>query len=207
MSQAQLQVISMPRTTGVQVTSVLCESFYDYPVMRYVLGDSAHYDRQLGKMIGLFVAARTLLDDVMLGIMAGADLVAVATTSNPAQAPHPDFAVMRDTTWTSLGPDAWLRYQQCVQAWASMASSLPQLHVNMLGVRRAFQGQGLARLLLEEVHRLSEQHPDSTGVSLTTEDARNITFYQHLGYQVIGEARVTRELQTWSFFRRNVGGH
>jgi GNAT superfamily N-acetyltransferase len=204
MQELELQVMRMPRTSGLQVTAVLAESFYDYPVMRYVLGDSADYERRLQQMIGLFVSARTLLDDVILGIMAGAELVAVATTSNPARPAHPDFAALRDAVWTELGAESLTRYQACVRAWDGMASSIPQLHVNMIGVKRAYQGKGLARRLLEAVHQLAAQTSDCQGVSLTTEDPRNVTFYQHLGYDVIGQAPITSAVQAWSFFRKRV---
>jgi hypothetical protein len=43
----------------------------------------------------------------------------------------------------------------------------------------------------------------SQGVSLTTEEPRNVTFYQHLGYQIIGEGSITPEMRTWGFFRYN----
>jgi ribosomal protein S18 acetylase RimI-like enzyme len=198
-----MQLIRLPSTTAALVTSVLCESFHDYPVMRFVLGDTVHYDRQLDRLIGLFVAARTLLDDTVLGVMMGAQLVAVATTSNPAQPAHPQLAELRAEVWNSLGADAAARYQQCVQGWDSMASQVPQLHVNMIGVRREYQGQGLARRLLEQVHELAAQSGTAEGVSLTTEHPQNVAFYQHLGYHIIGQAQIAPGLQAWSFFRPN----
>jgi GNAT superfamily N-acetyltransferase len=197
------QLIRLPHTAGLQVTSVLCESFYDYPVMRYVLGHSVDYDRRLEQLIGLFVAARTMRDDVMLGVSAGEELIAVATTSDPAAPPHPDFAALKDVVWRSLGAAALERYQRCVAAWESMAVAVPQLHVNMIGVRTPQRGTGLARRLLAEVHALSERTAGSRGVSLTTEDPRNVQFYERQGYEVIGNARITDDLQAWSFFRPN----
>jgi hypothetical protein len=56
--------------------------------------------------------------------------------------------------------------------------------------------------MLERVHRLADERPATKGVSLTTEDPRNVAFYQHIGYQVAGHARVTEGMETWGFFRR-----
>lgn len=39
------------------------------------------------------------------------------------------------------------------------------------------------------------------GVTLTTEDQVNVSLYEHLGYEVIGQATVAPELRTWGFFR------
>ena len=73
----------------------------------------------------------------------------------------------------------------------------------MIGVCRAHQRRGLARTLLHEVHQLAQLSPAGTGVSLTTEDPRNVAFYQRQGYEIIGHTQVTSELQAWSFFRPN----
>jgi GNAT superfamily N-acetyltransferase len=202
----QLTIERVPPTAAEQVVDVLCESFRAYPVMRYVLGESADYDARLRQMIGLFVTARVLLDDVMLGVRQGSELVAVATTSDPAVPSHPDFAARREAVWTALGPAAAARYQNCVTAWQSMESRVPQLHVNMIGVRDAQRGTGLGKRLLQEVHALAASIPDCEGVSLTTEDPRNVAFYQHLGYRVIGEARIGEQIAAWSFLRERDRG-
>ncbi len=196
-----LQVERVPRADADPVIDVLCESFREYPVMRFVLGEEGDYDARLRRMIGLFVTARTLLDDVIFGIRDAGELVAVATTSNPARPPHPDFAALRDAVWNELGPESAARYQRCVTAWQSMESQVPQLHVNMIGVRRAYQTLRLGSKLLDAVHALAEMVPGYEGVSLTTEEPRNVRFYQNRGYRVIGNARISSDLEAWSFLR------
>ena len=57
--------------------------------------------------------------------------------------------------------------------------------------------------MLESVHELSLTDPDSTGVSLTTENEGNIELYKYFGYKVVGEQEVVPGLQTWGFFRRD----
>ncbi len=198
----ETRVIRLAADEASSIIAVLWESFYDYPVMRYVLRDSGlRYSEHLHKMITLFVSARLLLNDVILGIRSQDELVAVVTTSDPSIPPHPDFAALREHTWEVLGPEALARYQQFVDAWTSMEWSVPQLHVNMIGVCRAHQRRGLARTLLYEVHRMAQESPSATGISLTTEDERNVSFYQRQGYEIIGHRQVGSDLQAWSFFR------
>jgi GNAT superfamily N-acetyltransferase len=200
MQEQQLTLARVPAGQAALVVDVLFEAFYEYPVMRYVLGDTRDYEMRLQQLVGLFVAARALRDDVMLGVRSGAGLVAVATTSDPAAPAHPDFERMRTAVWDSLGADAEQRYKQCVSAWGSMASAVPQLHINMLGVRRTQRGAGLGRRLVEAVHALARTDSQATGVSLTTENAANVPFYRRLGYEVIGQARIAPELEAWSLF-------
>jgi ribosomal protein S18 acetylase RimI-like enzyme len=100
-----------------------------------------------------------------------------------------------------LGHDAEQRYEQCVAVWESLALDRPQVHVNMIGVRDAYRGRGLARIMLNEAHALCGSSPNAEGVSLTTENPRNVDFYRYLGYEVIGQADIAEGLTTWSFFR------
>jgi GNAT superfamily N-acetyltransferase len=203
MMQQELLIERIAPTGAAEVIDVLWESFYHYPVMRFVLGESYDYDRRIARLIALFVAARALNNDMMLGVCHGGELVATVTTSDPADAPHPDLAVLRDRVWEELGAPARERYELCVAAWGALAIDTPQLHVNMLGVRRAHQRGGLARGLLRQVHAIAEGSPKWHGVSLTTEDPRNVPFYERQGYRVIGKRMISPELQTWSFFRSN----
>jgi GNAT superfamily N-acetyltransferase len=201
--QQELMIEQIAPSGAADVVDVLWESFFHYPVMRYVLGESADYDRRSAKMIALFVAARALNNDAMFGICHGGELVATVTTSDPADPPHPDLAILRDRVWTDLGDAAKARYDACVDAWGALALDTPQLHVNMIGVRRAHQRGGLARALLRRVHAMAEASSTWQGVSLTTEDVRNVPFYERQGYRVIGKRVISPELQTWSFFRPN----
>ena len=68
-------------------------------------------------------------------------------------------------------------------------------------VRASCKGRVLGRRLLEQVHAMSREHPDSRGVSLTTESAGNVAFYERLGYRIVGHDRVEPRLESWGFFR------
>lgn len=78
---------------------------------------------------------------------------------------------------------------------------VPHLHLNMVGVRQRARGQGLGRMLIEQVHLLSRKDAESKGVTLNTEDANNVSLYEHLGYKLVGHTTVAPELETWGFFR------
>jgi GNAT superfamily N-acetyltransferase len=70
----------------------------------------------------------------------------------------------------------------------------------MIGVRPSRVGTGYARILLDYVHSNGRQdHPQSTGVSLSTENSANLSLYEHFGYQRLGSAKVSPELETWVF--------
>ena len=197
------RLLRVPRDRAQEVVSVLCEAFHDYPVMRYFLGDlGPRYDGYLTRMIGIFVSARVAYDDPIFAIEEGDRIVAVATTTPPGErAPSPETQAAREALWAELDPDAKSRSDRLVGIWQRTALPAPQYHVNMLGVLRSHAGRGLGGRLLRRVHEMSRLDPASTGVSLTTEDRRNVALYQHCGYEIVSHDRVADELETWGFFR------
>lgn len=186
------------------MAATLADAFRDYPVMRFVLGDEGAYEDRLARLVGLFVAGRSLRDDPLLGVVGPDGIRAAATMSDSrASAPAPRaFLDLRDRVWGELGAAARERYERCVAAWGALGIDRPHLHVNMLGVRRAHRGTGLARLLLDHAQARSLA-AGTDGVTLTTEDPLNVPFYEHMGYRVTGRARVAPELETWALFRDN----
>ena len=48
------------------IVDVLCDSFQEYPVMRFVLGSPADYEDRLRTLVHFFVMARVLRDEVLL---------------------------------------------------------------------------------------------------------------------------------------------
>jgi GNAT superfamily N-acetyltransferase len=199
-----------------EVTRVLCEAFYDYPVMRYVVGDQYEdYERRLRTLVHFFVTARVLRDEVILGVMdggaepedrsgvlGGVNLSATALVSYPGPRGNPEeLATLRDGVWNDLGPESRSRYEAFSAACAPFEVEVPHIHLNMIGVTRAAQGSGLGRELIEHVHLLSEENRASHGVTLTTEDPSNVALYKHFGYEVVGHSHVSSGLETWGFFR------
>jgi GNAT superfamily N-acetyltransferase len=185
---------------AAEVLGALCESFADYPVMRYVLGSGGDYRARLRLLIDFFLAARVLRKDPMLAIYAGPEVGAVAICTVPGL-PPPDLESIRERTWATLGADARRRYEECVRAWEPLGVAEPNIHVNMLGVTPRLQGRGFGRVLLERVHAMSREHPESRGVTLTTESLTNVAFYRHLGYRIVGHGQIAPGLETWGFFR------
>jgi ribosomal protein S18 acetylase RimI-like enzyme len=185
-----------------EVVSVLSESFFDYPVMRFVLGAEADYPERLDTLIGFFVMARVLRDEVMLGVRAPSGLTAAALVSYPSRGPSPaELGTVRERTWADLGADARARYERFGAATDPFEAVEDHIHLGMIGVRRSAQGQGLGRTVLEAVHQLSASDPSSAGVSLTTEVDRNVSLYQHFGYEVVGSARIESAVTTWGMYR------
>lgn len=207
----------MPEVTGLRlaplrsgdmpdIVDVFVDAFRDYPVMRYVLGPR-NYDDRLPRLIELFVANRVWRDEAMFGVWGSAGLIGAATTTRIGSPDAPSRLVrLRDRIWAALGEGVRERYQKFSDVTQLTAVSEPHVHLNMIGVRRADQGKGISRVLLQEVSRFSDATAESAGVSLTTELPGNVRLYEHFGYQVVGENRVDNAFTTWTMFRPRPAG-
>lgn len=207
-----MRVMTLSFDQLVEIVSVLSDAFQDYPVMRYVLGPDdpgagAPYKVRLHRLVQLFVSARAYRNEPMMGVRdASGSLVAAAVMSLPkSSTPLPAFIALREAVWAELGPEARSRYDAYVAAANFFAAMPPHHHLNMVGVRRAHQRSGLAREVLDAVHRLPSEDPESAGVSLTTERFENVAFYERFGYKVVGHARIGPDLETWGLFRDSRG--
>jgi len=194
-------VLRLGRDGFEPVVDVLTEAFAGYPVMTFVLGEDEVGER-LRTLVRLFVANRVYRDDPIFGVVSGGRLIAAMTMTEPVERqPSPELEPLRRDAWESLGAEARARYQQCVEVWQGFQHPTPHHHVNMIGVLPAERGRGLARRLLDEAHALAAAHPSSAGVSLTTETAANVPFYERLGYVAPAPVEIAGDFRTWDFFR------
>lgn len=203
-----LRVETLRPEDAERVTAVLCDAFQEYPVMRHVLESPADYDRRLETLVGFFVAARVLREDLILGLRTSTgELIGAALVTLPGDRPPPEtLAARREATWRALGAAPRARYEAFGAAAAVALQVEPtHHHLNMIGIRGPHRGSGLARLLLERVHAIAARDPASAGVSLTTELESNVSLYRRFGYKVVGQARTPAGLSTWGMFRSRDG--
>jgi GNAT superfamily N-acetyltransferase len=195
-----------PESLGDAV-DVLAEAFFDYPVMRYVIGDVGDdYPGKLRRLVEFFTTARFVRGDLVLAVRAKERIVAVANINlprsgmvEPAISEDP-LEAHRVKVWDELGAGSRSRYERYGDVAARSPFPKPSFHLGMIGVRRAAVGHGHAGRLLERLHRLSADHPESRGVSLATEIRRNVALYEHFGYRVVSRSPV-EGFETWGLFR------
>lgn len=204
MNDSLPQVAALDPTRAGEAVAVLEEAFRDYPVMRHVVGAGEEgRSERLRALLEYFVAARLLKGGLVLAAEPEPGVVgAVALVTVPGERESPPaLAQRREELWRLLGQAARARYDACGTVWRRFTIDRPHHHLNLIGVGRGYAGRGLARALLEAIHRRSAADPGSAGVTLTTEDPANLRLYERFGYRIIGESTLAPGLRTWSFFR------
>ena len=189
------------------VVDVFADAFAGYPVMRFTVGSEGDVEARERRLVRLFVTRRVLRGGPMYGVAekhAGHNLAGAMLLTLPVEPDPPaEVAQISEEAWRELGDEARRRYDAYAVAGSTFFTSLPlHHHLNMIGVRRAHKGAGLGGRLLNAARTLAEGDPQSAGVSLTTENPRNVDLYQHFGYEVVGHAAVGPGLETWGMFLR-----
>jgi GNAT superfamily N-acetyltransferase len=197
----------LTRADKTEAVDVLASAFEDYPVMRFVLRDAGEaYPSHLRALVGFFCELRFTRGYPILGVRNDGRLAAVAGINEPEPDPWPPALRQRHDELAELvGRDAVRRLDAFEDISSRHEPVEPHYYLGILGVRPDGQKRGYARALVEELRRMSEQHGRSTGIALTTERAENLPFYEHLGFEVIGEGQI-EDVHTWCLFWTNVRG-
>jgi ribosomal protein S18 acetylase RimI-like enzyme len=66
----------------------------------------------------------------------------------------------------------------------------PNVYLIMIGVDPDFQGQGVGKMLIENVMEIARGVPGCKGVGLDTEDEKNVRIYQACGFEVVQETKL-----------------
>lgn len=189
------------------VVDVLADVFRGYPVMRFAVGPDGDVEARERRLVRLFVERRVARGGPMYAVSdrensSGKNIAGAVLLTLPHEPePPPEVAGIAAAAWRELGEDARRRYEEYAAASGFFAQHPPHLHLNMIGVRRDRKGSGLGRVLLEAVRRLAEAEPAWDGVSLTTENPRNVDLYRHFGYDVVGRGTFGPH-QTWGLYLR-----
>ena len=182
------------------VVDVFADAFAGYPVMRFTVGDEGDIAARERRLVRLFVDRRVARGGPVFGASELGGAILLTLPNEPA--PGAEVAAISAAAWRELGDAARVRYDEYAAASNFFADYEPHLHLNMIGVRSTRKGTGLGRVLLDAVRRLAEEHPSASGVSLTTENPRNVDLYQHFGYECVGERQFGPGLKTWGMFLR-----
>jgi GNAT superfamily N-acetyltransferase len=189
------------RCDKIAALNILCAAFHDYPVMRYVIGETdPEYDGKLRELIGFFVEGRLMRNVPLIGLYDANDLLGVAVVSPPEEiAMPPELAECHAQVKRRLGREAMARFDRYDEACEATDPGHLAHYLGMIGVRPDAQGRGLGRQLIEAVKDRARFHPNSTGITLNTECESNLPFYERVGFIKGFEADVG-PLHTWSFY-------
>jgi len=174
-----------------RLTDLLTLAFYkDHGARYFIFERGNRFRRQLRAW---FAASWPMIEDAgmpVYGIVEGERVLASALAIPPGMgfSRTQIFGWILRVAWGSGLISAWrtLRNTWAVQRYLPR---IPHYAIALLAVHPGFHKRGLARMLLDEIHRRSEADPASGGVLLQTENPNNLRMYEHFGYERVRSVR------------------
>lgn len=64
-------------------------------------------------------------------------------------------------------------------------------YLTMIGVSPEKQGQGIGEMVINNIHKMVIDNPESSIICLDTENFRNVSYYERVGYSLIHEVKIS----------------
>lgn len=180
---------------------VFFAAFEKDPLMDYFFGNKY---QNLAKYSWQYICnLAQILDLLLLGAFVEGELQGVAFVTPPEvdnTNNQETIDKLDEQLAIAVGEAVIMRMETYMQIKAAHKPKQPHFYVNALGVMPKSQGIGIGKALMAELHKMSEESPQSSGVALDTENEQNLNFYQKLGYSVSTVTNVDN-VKTWFMFR------
>ena len=205
------EIIKLTQEYRSQAVALLVETFNDYPAMRKCFlqhaANEQEYQRWLNLFMGLLFDVPSYLDGPLVGIVKNEALVAVMCCWKPGmnwdEKTWPEPLQQTYAAWANaVGEEGARKDKLYIETSDEHQPSGHHYFVDSIGVLEGHRGNGYAKELLRYCFDLSNADPESNGVALDTETAKNVAFYQRLGYELKGESDI-EGMQSWHFFKPN----
>lgn len=197
-----MEIVSAREPDVTSAAACLAAAFADDPQMAFFFPGDPPLRRDLvTEFFSILMAARLALGmPVLLSKSDGRILGAVM-----------GYDTQR-LEWPSAHQQRWALLQQ---RQASMASRFeradaiseeykpqePHFYLGVLGVHPSMQGKGAGGALIKAYCDLAERDPVSAGTFLETAQRKNLAFYKHCGFQLLGQGELAPGKPFWCLFR------
>lgn len=175
---------------------VLGRAFANDPPLKVVLsGASDPVERALilSRVFAVALAVERLHGRPIYGILRQGKVVAVAV-SEVARDSSTGAMRLRDCGLlprfvSAVGLGGTIRAIRLAEELSRNRPREPHLYLKLIGVDPGYQACHYGMALLEHLHALASLRMDLSGIYLETATERNVSYFEHAGYRVLGEMK------------------
>ncbi|WP_051963108.1 GNAT family N-acetyltransferase [Deinococcus misasensis] len=166
-------------------TELMVQAFCEDPLFVHLLGKPVPLQKARALESFLFEKA-FLMQEQVWGLLDQQDLLAAAVLSTPESNTHLTLPLVIRTLnlLGPLGGRGLLHLNAYQQKVLQNSPAVPHHYLIQIGVHPEQQGKGLGKTLLDRLWEEVCQHPTSQGLALDTENAKNVSLYQHLSFKL-----------------------
>ncbi len=196
------QVVHLAEPRLNEAAQTLSLAFHDDPLQSYTFPDPDQRRQLSPSHFSAILRYGLLAGDVLTGVEHGSGVVAWIP---PGVEETPEMAESAGLTRLpkAIGAGPAGRFSRVIDYAERLHHrdmTRPHWYVMVLGVAPAFQGRGYGRALLQPV--LDRADIDGLPCYLETTQPKNVTFYQHLGFDMlVDDVEPESGLRMWTFRR------
>ncbi|MCB0866380.1 MAG: GNAT family N-acetyltransferase [Solirubrobacterales bacterium] len=183
---------------------VLADAFIDDPVWA-AIGPHWRPHRRLSNRVsfaGIFAGSRRGGARIRVAREEGR-ILGATIAFEPGRWPLSDGSMLWELGWVlAAGPLPVYRGFRDDRAMRAQHVTHPHMYLWFLGVDPERQGQGIGQALLADLHARSATLGAPTFLETGTRE--NVGFYEHLGYEVLGEISLPSGPTSWRMERPSV---
>jgi ribosomal protein S18 acetylase RimI-like enzyme len=179
-----------------EVALVLGRAFVNDPPLRAVLPhviDPVERAHVLSQVFTLALKLQRRHRQPVLGILQEGRVVAAAVTEVARRISIRTMLLtgcgMLPRMLAAVGSGGTLRAIRLGEDIGKNRPHEPHLYLSLIGVDPEHQGRRYGIALLEHLYAMTTVRTDLIGIYLETATERNVAYYEHAGYQVLGEMR------------------
>ena len=194
-----IQITRLDAKDTAKATEVFFAAFERDPLMSYFFGDR---DRDLAKCTMQYVCDRANLFNLpLLGALVEGEIQGVALIT-PPEATERETPQLDEQFAIAVGEEVIARLETYFKIKEAHKPKQAHFYLDILGVLPKNQGRGIGKALLQTIHKMFEESPQSCGVALDTENESNVDLYRRFSYSVSATNNLDN-LKVWSMFRAN----
>jgi GNAT superfamily N-acetyltransferase len=205
-----VQVVRLDEDRGDEVTALMGRAFQEDPLFVHACPDADEraawtpwlfrWPTRAGVLFGQTLGTVVRLDGVVAMIGPG------GAAFSEEQSVQCGYRHGREVVGTAVWDRSIIALDEALEpAHEALHQTVPELHwlLDVIAVEPAQQGRGVGSALLRAVSERADA--DRTPIALMTYNPANLGIYQHFGYGVVCEGRVSGSGVPWWGMRRDPG--
>jgi ribosomal protein S18 acetylase RimI-like enzyme len=199
-----VKIVGAKQADVEEAASIIAVAFARDPHMAYFFGPEGDERQMLvEEFFSILISVRLALAMPVMVLKIGADIAGLVMGYDTRRPDWPDEFGDR---WDKLYAKSAGSVDRIARNDALCSKHVPiepHYYLGVIGVHPAWQGQGAGNLLIDAFVERSVSNNDSAGVFIETANPANASWYQRLGFGLLGSEAMDEHTTVWCLFKPN----
>ncbi|KZX77506.1 GNAT family acetyltransferase [Oleiphilus sp. HI0009] len=190
--EVEARVVRLDASAIKEARTILFRAYKHEPTFKYLFqAERPGYDQRVRATIRELCHLHFSLDQEVIGLTLDSRLIAVALVGSPVVR----LDLSRQFAWRmrmllTAGSESTWRYIEYHKQIHKVLPHGEHHELPLIGVDAQHRSLGYGKQLMAAVEEVCRENPASSGIALDTGNMRYISFYEKLGYRIVGSVAV-----------------